>query len=304
MRITRIITTALALLALPAMSRAFGFYYCPSVPGGQASCGDGGIAKHLVTDTIRPERIVVSSSQFGVTLLDNLDTYLSNYSHKGLGLNYAHEVFRNARTGKYKWKYQRLFNATAGYAIQRSNLQVTALASQSWSGFHPFEVAKGLTLLAGAQIQLEGGALYSLSNGNNPVAAKLRTALAASGMAIYHFAGRRSEWIARYQVDIPLAGIMFAPEFGQSYYEIFGLGHAKGIIAFTHPGNNPSWRHMLSLDIPIKATTLRIAYVADIYQSRINDINCHIYRNTFSFGFTRTIFKIKRNNRLNDYSPY
>ena len=304
MRITRIITTALALLALPAMSRAFGFYYCPSVPGGQAYCGDGGIAKHIVTDTIRPERIVVSCSQFGVTLLDNLDTYLSNYSHKGLGLNYAHEVFRNARTGNYKWKYQRLFNATAGYAIQRSNLQVTALASQSWSGFHPFEVAKGLTLLAGAQIQLEGGALYSLSNGNNPVAAKLRTALAASGMAIYHFAGRRSEWIARYQVDIPLAGIMFAPEFGQSYYEIFGLGHAKGIIAFTHPGNNPSWRHMLSLDIPIKNTTLRIAYVADIYQSRINDINCHIYRNTFSFGFTRTIFKIKRDNRLNDYSPY
>ncbi len=304
MRITRIITTALALLALPAMSRAFGFYYCPSVPGGQASCGDGGIAKHIVTDTIRPERIVVSCSLFGVTLLDNLDTYLSNYSHKGLGLNYAHEVFRNARTGNYKWKYQRLFNATAGYAIQRSNLQVTALASQSWSGFHPFEVAKGLTLLAGAQIQLEGGALYSLSNGNNPVAAKLRTALAASGMAIYRFPVRRSEWIARYQVDIPLAGIMFAPEFGQSYYEIFGLGHAKGIIAFTHPGNNPSWRHMLSLDIPIKATTLRIAYVADIYQSRINDINCHIYRNTFSFGFTRTIFKIKRNNRLNDYSPY
>lgn len=304
MRITRIITTALALLALPAMSRAFGFYYCPSVPGGQASCGDGGIAKHIVTDTIKPERIVVSSSQFGITLLDNLDTYLSNYSHKGLGLNYTHEVFRNARTGNYKWKYQRLFNATAGYAIQGGNLQVTALASQSWSGFHAFEVAKGFTLLAGAQIQLEGGALYSLSNGNNPVAAKLRTALAASGMAIYHFAVRRSEWIARYQVDIPLAGIMFAPEFGQSYYEIFGLGHAKGIIAFTHPGNNPSWRHMLSLDIPIKATTLRIAYVADIYQSRINDINCHIYRNTFSFGFTRTIFKIKRNNRLNDYSPY
>ena len=282
MKITRHITAALALLALPAMSRA----------------------QYVVTDTIRPERIVVSCSQFGVTLLDNLDTYLSNYSHKGLGLNYAHEVFRNARTGNYKWKYQRLFNATAGYAIQGGNLQVTALASQSWSGFHAFEVAKGLTLLAGAQIQLEGGALYSLSNGNNPVAAKLRTALAASGMAIYRFPVRRSEWTARYQLDIPLAGIMFAPEFGQSYYEIFGLGHAKGIIAFTHPGNNPSWRHTLSLDIPIKNTTLRIAYVADIYQSRINDINCHIYRNTFSFGFTRTIFKIKRNNRLNAYSPY
>ena len=282
MRTIRYIMTALALLALPAMSRA----------------------QHIVTDTIVPQRIVVSSSQFGITLLNNLDTYLSNYNHKGLGLNYAHEVFRNALTGNYLWKYQRIFNATAGYAIQGSNLQYAALASQSWGGYHPFKVAKGLTLLAGAQIQLEGGTLYNPANGNNPAAAKLRTALAASGMAIYHFPMRRSEWTARYQVDIPLVGAMFAPEFGQSYYEIFGLGHAKNIVAFTHPGNNPSWRHMLTLDIPIKGTTLRIAYVADIYQSRINDINCHIYRNTFAIGFARTIFMVKKNNRLNDYSPY
>ena len=286
MKIVRLITTALALLALPAMSRA----------------------QYIVTDTIMPQRIVVKGSQLGVTLLNNLDTYLSNYNHKGIGLSYNHEALRDARTGNYPWKYQRLFNATAGYATQGRNMQFTGLISQSWSGYHPFKITKGLTLLAGAQIQLEGGALYNPSNGNNPAAAKLRTALAASGMAIYHFPVRRNEWIARYQLDIPLMGVMFAPEFGQSYYEIFGLGHAKGVVAFTHPGNNPSWRHMLSLDIPLKAkqrsTTLRFSYTSDLYQSRINDINCHIYRNTFAIGFARTIFKVKNNNRLNDYSPY
>lgn len=282
MRTIRIIITALALLALPAMSRA----------------------QYIVTDTIIPERIVVKSSQLGVTLLNNLDTYLSNYNYKGLGLNYSHEAFRDACTGNYHWKYQKLLSITAGYAIQGSNLQYAALISYNWSGYHPYKVAQGLTLLAGAQIQLEGGALYNPAGGNNPAAAKLRTALAASGMAIYHFPVLRSEWVARYQIDIPLMGAMFAPEFGQSYYEIFGLGHAKNIVAFTHPGNNPSWRHMLSLDIPIKATTLRLSYIADLYQSRINDINCHIYRNTFSIGFTRTIFKVKKSNRLNDYSPY
>ena len=286
MKMIRIIITALALLTIPAMSRA----------------------QYIVTDTIIPERIVVKSSQFGVTLLNNLDTYLSNYNHKGLGLNYSHEAFRNTRTGNYHWKYQKLLNITAGYAIQGSNLQYAALIGYSWSGYHPFRVAKGLTLLAGAQIQLEGGALYNPAGGNSPVAAKLRTALAASGMAIYRFPILRSEWIARYQIDIPLIGAMFAPEFGQSYYEIFGLGHAKNVVAFTHPGNNPSWRHMLSLDIPMRAkrhsTTLRISYIADLYQSRINDINCHIYRHTFSLGFAKTIFKVKKNNKLNDYSPY
>ena len=282
MKTIRIIITALALLALPAMSRA----------------------QYIVTDTIIPERIVVKSSQLGVTLLNNLDTYLSNYNYKGLGLNYSHEAFRDACTGNYHWKYQKLLNITAGYAIQGSNLQYAALISYNWSGYHPCKVAQGLTLLAGAQIQLEGGALYNPAGGNNPAAAKLRTALAASGMAIYHFPVLRSEWVARYQIDIPLMGAMFAPEFGQSYYEIFGLGHAKNIVAFTHPGNNPSWRHMLSLDIPIKATTLRLSYIADMYQSRINDINCHIYRNTFAIGFARTIFKVKKENKLNDYSPY
>ena len=215
MKTIRVIITALALLALPAMSRA----------------------QYIVTDTIIPERIAVKSSQFGITLLNNLDTYLSNYNHKGLGLNYSYENFRDARTGNYRWKYQTLLNVTAGYATQGSNLQYSALIGYNWSGYHPFKVAKGLTLLAGAQIQLEGGALY------NP------------------------------------AG-----------------------------GNNPSWRHMLSLDIPMRAkhhsTTLRISYIADLYQSRINEINSHIYRHTFSFGFARTIFKVKKNNRLNDYSPY
>ena len=282
MKIIHLITTALALLALPAMSRA----------------------QYIVTDTIIPERIAVKSSQFGITLLNNLDTYLSNYNHKGVGLNYSHEAFRDARTGNYRWKYQRLLNITAGYATRSSSLQYAALIGYNWGGYHPFKVAKGLTLLAGAQIQLEGGALYNPAGGNNPAAAKLRTALAASGMAIYHFPMRRSEWIARYQLDIPLMGAMFAPKFGQSYYEIFGLGHAKNVVAFTHPGNNPSWRHILSLDIPVKATTLRISYTSDLYQSRINDINCHIYRNTFSIGFTRTTLKVKRNNRLNAYSPY
>lgn len=260
--------------------------------------------QYVVTDTILPQRIVVKSSQIGVTLLNNLDTYLSNYNHKGLGLNYSHEAFRDARTGNYRWKYQKQLNITAGYAIRGSNLQYTALIGYNWGGYHPFKVAKGLTLLAGAQIQLEGGALYNPAGGNNPAAAKLRAALAASGMAIYHFPVRRSEWIVRYQLDIPLMGAMFAPEFGQSYYEIFGLGHAKNVVAFTHPVNNPSWRHMLSLDIPVKATTLRISYIADLYQSRINDINCHIYRNTFAIGFARTILKVKRSNKLYDYSPY
>ena len=132
--------------------------------------------------------------------------------------------------------------------------------------------------------------------------------MAASGMAIYHFQLFRKELTARLQLDLPLAGAMFAPEFGQSYYEIFGLGHADGVVAFTHPFNSPSWRQMLSLDIPLRwrhhSSTLRIAYTGDIYQSDINGIRCHIFRHALSLGFVKTIFKVKQENSIKAYSPF
>lgn len=286
MKTIRTIIVALALLALPAVSRA----------------------QHFVEDSIIPERIVVKSTTYGISGINTLDTYLSGYDYTGAGLHIAHENFRDARTGNYRWKFQTTFDGTLGYATQGNNTQLMGMAAYRWSGYHPFEIGERLKLLAGAQIQVEGGALYLPSNGNNPVSVKLRTALAASGMAIYRFPVKGNDWTARLQLDVPLMGVMFAPEYGQSYYEIFGLGHADGVVAFTHPFNCPTWRHHLTLDIPLRwkrhSTTLRLAYTGDIYQSDINDTRCHIYRHAFTFGFVKTILKIKQENSIKAYSPY
>lgn len=286
MKIIRIIIAALALLAVPAASKA----------------------QHFVADSIIPERIVVKSTTFGLTGINSLDTYLGGYDYTGGGLYMQHENFRDARTGSYRWKFQTMFNGTLGYTTQGNNGQLVAMGSYSWGGYHPFAVGDRLKLLAGAQIQLEGGALYVPGNGNNPVTAKLRTAFAASGMAIYRFPVKGSDWTTRLQLDIPLLGVMFAPQFGQSYYEIFGLGHTDGIIAFTHPLNCPMWRQTATLDIPLRwrhhSSTLRIAYTGDIYQSDINGIRSHIYRHAFSIGFVKTIFKIKQENSIKAFSPY
>lgn len=281
-----LLIAALALAALPAASRA----------------------QHFVADTIIPERIAVKSTTYGITSINSLDTYLSGYSFSGGGVHIQHENFRDARTGSYRWKYQTIFNGMLGYTTQGNNSEIAGLASYAWGGYHPFSIGKRLKLLAGAQIEVEGGALYVPSNGNNPVSMKLRAAIAASGMAIYHFPVKGKEWTARLQADVPLAGAMFAPEYGQSYYEIFGLGHAGGTVAFTHPFNSPSLRYMLTLDIPLKwrrhSTTLRLSYTGNIFQSDINSIRCHIYRHSFGIGFARTIFKIKQENKIKAYSPF
>ena len=269
----------------------------PIVSKAQFSCGEA----------INSCRIKVSSTTHGVAMLNNLDTYLSGYNYRGVGYHYNHENFRDAMFGKHKLKYQTLFSGIVGATELYDSKQYSLMLKQSWSAYQPFKVGERLQLLAGAQMQLAGGALYIPTNGNNLVSAKVNTSLAASGMAIYKIPLRTKAVTARYQIDIPLVGVAFSPAFGQSYYEIFGLGNYSNILHVTHPFNAPSWRHIVSADIPLgkkERTTLRASYIADIYQTDINELRTHIYSHTFSIGFVKTLYKIGEGESLKAYSPY
>ena len=261
------------------------------------------VAQHCAHEAINPYRVVQRSTLHGVSLLNTLDTYLSGYDHKGAGYHVQHETLRRAHTGSYNWIFQTRTSATLGIATQHSNSQTMLMASRRWSGYHPFAIGRHLKILAGAQIKAEGGALYTPAYGNNPVSAKISASVGASVAAIYTFSIGEKECRARYTMDLPLTGAMFAPDYGQSYYEIFGLGHTKGIIHISTPLNAPSMVHTFSIDIPTKKSTLRIAYTADIFQSDINHLRTHIYNHSFSVGYVRTINKVKRNDPIEAYSP-
>ena len=260
------------------------------------------------SDNINPTRLSVKCTSIGTTFMNNLDTYLSGYNHTGGGLHLSHENFRDAHTAGYHWKRQTLLTADAGIATLHSNTQLAAMLTYSFGGYHPWAATKRLQLLAGAQIQANCGALYIPTNGNNLVSAKMRATLAASAMAIYRIPSVNGNYTLRGQLDIPLIGAMFAPEFGQSYYEIFGLGQYKNTIVLSHPANSPSMRGTLSADIPVTlhkwSSTIRLTYTADIFQSDINDIRTHTYNHSFAVGFVKTIYKVKNNDKLKQYSPF
>ena len=269
----------------------------PIVSKAQFSCGEA----------INSCRIKVNSTTHGVAMLNNLDTYLSGYNYRGVGYHYNHENFRDAMFGKHKLKYQTLFSGIVGATELYDSKQYSLMLKQSWSAYQQFKVGERLQLLAGAQMQLAGGALYIPTNGNNLVSAKVNSSLAASGMAIYKIPLRTKAVTARYQIDIPLVGVAFSPAFGQSYYEIFGLGNYSNILHVTHPFNAPSWRHIVSADIPLgkkERTTLRASYIADIYQTDINELRTHIYSHTFSVGIVKTLYNIKGEDPLKIHSPY
>ena len=85
-------------------------------------------------------------------------------------------------------------------------------------------------------------------------------------------------------------GVMFSPHYGQSYYEIFSLGHADGVVRFTSLHNQPSLRQMFTADLPVGRMKMRLAYVWDAQQSSINNLRTHTYSHVFMVGFVNAFY--------------
>ena len=111
--------------------------------------------------------------------------------------------------------------------------------------------------------------------------------LAASCVVQYDIPCKRLPTTLRYQVDSPLLGVMFSPQYGQSYYEIFSLGHSEGTLLLTSLHRQPSLRHWLTADMQFRPFTLRMGYMADMQQSRVNGLRSHDYSHSFLIGFVR-----------------
>lgn len=104
--------------------------------------------------------------------------------------------------------------------------------------------------------------------------------------------------VVRYQANLPFMGVMFSPEYGQSYYEIFSLGHGGRNVLFTSFHNAPSLRQMLTLDFPVGKTIMRAGYLCDIQQAKVNNLKSHFYSHNFMIGFVRNFHMIRGKNRI------
>lgn len=294
MRLTRLIpvfpAVILMLTALPATLHAQG-------ADSPTPCGQTGNTREDDAN-----RYTTRSTMFGIGGTNRLETYLSPLEYTGPEVRFMRESIRMTRMWGGRVSTQQFYEGNFSYSKNPTKDSEYLSGDIDWRiGWHyNWTPLPALRLMAGLQTGLSCGFVYNTSNGNNPAQGKLSTNIAASGMAIYRFNWLRRRFSVRYQFDMPLAGLMFSPNYGQSYYEIFSLGHYDRNVCFTWPGNAPCFSQLLTVDVPIGSGTLRLGYRCDIRQSHVNNLKSHTWSNLFMVGFVKHFRLVKQRDNDSD----
>ena len=203
-----------------------------------------GLPSQAQEDSLRANRYVMRATLYGVGFTNILDTYLSPMEYTGPEIRILRESMRMTKLMNGNVSVQSLFQANLSLTENKAETsnEMSGMVNWNYALHYQFRLTENLKILAGPMLDLNGGFIYNMRNSNNPAQAKAYVNLAASGMVIYRFHIGNYPLIARYQANLPVMGVMFSPEYGQSYYEIFSLKNGGKNVLFTSLHNQPSLR--------------------------------------------------------------
>ena len=232
---------------------------------------------------------------FGWGAENILDTYLSPYEYRGVSYGTLHRSERPAHWGggRVRTLMQMCSNFSYDHSPTEDGKELDLQLTLGGGFGYTWTLRPHLRLLAGGLLEVSGGFTYNTRNGNNPAQGRLQLGLTPTASLDYAFSLWKRRWNWRTQIDVPLLGAMFSPNYGQSYYEIFSLGHYDKNVRFYCPTNSPSVRLLTTLDVPLRRVTLTFGYHADVRQSRVNGLKRHAWSNQIVVGFVRRVKKLK-----------
>lgn len=224
-----------------------------------------------------------------------LDTYLSPLEYTGPNFSLLHRTERPFSRRNQRLKVQGLYTGHLAYLHSPTDDGKEWDAEISAAGGCLYDLYRTphWRLAAGALAELTGGFTYNTRGSNNPAQGRLGISLSATALAQYAFRFFRHPAKVTVQTDFQMVGAQFSPEYGQSYYEIFSLGHTSGIVHFTHPGNCPTGRLQAYLTLPLCKANWTLGYLADVRQSKLGGLKRHAWRNCFMIGYTRHLQLIR-----------
>lgn len=257
---------------------------------GETACGQHGQAHADSCCLHKNPRPGSRSLLFGIGSVNILDTYISQEEYRGTEVRI---IGRNDHWLKKHPSWHRIMTSSGsvGFATPRADnvKDLSGLFTFAYAMRHEWRLGTQWSIEAGAQAEAGVGFLYNTRNSNNPAQARLYLNLGPSAAASYNFSLFRKAMRLQYEVTAPLVGLVFSPNYGQSYYEIFSRGNYDHNVVPTTTFCAPTLRHSLTLDIPLRRSAIRIGYMGDIQQAEVNNLKYHTYSHLFLIGYHKNI---------------
>jgi hypothetical protein len=246
------------------------------------------ILGYAQSDTIPSDKIITNAKMIGIGYTNILDTYLSPEKYTGTEVRYISHTVRE-KIGS-RWSQEIVHNGDISSIKSRSGdgNEIAGMYNFSYAWHYNWNFGGGhWNLKAGGMVDTYLGFIYNTRNSNNPAQARLFLNISPNAAVTYRFRMWNRPYSLRYEVSAPLFGVMFSPNYGQSYYEIFSEGNYDHNVVPTTFISTPSLRQMISIDVMLGKTTIRLGYLGDFQQSKVNNLKTHVYTHAFVIGIVK-----------------
>lgn len=229
-------------------------------------------------------RPVTSVFTAGVGPASSLDSYLSDVSYTGINASLGYEHLQATGFSPRRWVRQLAISADFRHMKNpaRNRKAYTVGLTARWGMMHRWSgvFTPGLSLFAGASTGIDCQVEYRPSNSNNLLAVHAEWDVGATAMAVYNTRLRNTPVSLRYQAEVPVVGVLYSPQYDESYYEMY-VGNRSGLAHFASWGCRFAITNSVFADFRLGSTILRIGYQNRYYSSSVSHISYR--RSTHSF---------------------